>query len=131
MTTLRIEVGRHCSTTIPDVVEGLRRAGCMKYLEMDPDQQCFLDFEELRQALEADGYHVEVRREPPPPPLPLWRRVRAWPMRMYLWARRVVLRETEVDQWLRVLYPPGRADAIDRMGTRESPVMRKFRGDDE
>ena len=123
MTTLRIEVGRACSTTIEDVVLGLHRAGCMKDIELYTDSHAFLPIDELRVALRRAGFYVDDVTEPPPPPLPWWRYVQAWPRRVYYWGRRVVLRESTADQFLRVLYPPERVEAIERFIMRESPIQ--------
>lgn len=131
MTTLRIEVGRRSGTTIADVVAGLDRAGCMKSLEIDPDQIAFLPIDDLRDALVRDGFFVELVPWPPPPPLPLWARVRAWPYRVWMWGRRVVLRETEEEQFARVYWESFVGnDALHRASTRESPMMKAIRDRD-
>lgn len=128
MTTLRVEVGRACGTTVEDVVEGLWRAGCMKHLEINPDAFAFLPIEELRQALIARGFYVELVPDPPPPPLPWWRWVRTWPRRVYYWGRRLVLRETEVEQLARAMFSAyGGADGVQALATRESPIMALMR----
>lgn len=128
MTTLRVEVGRCSGTTVEDVVEGLRRAGCMKDVEIISDAHAFLPIEELKSALEADRYWVDVHPDPPPPPLPWWRRVRGWPRRAYYWGRRIFLRETETEQFVSVLmeaYTP--LDSIHAAGMRESPILKRLR----
>jgi hypothetical protein len=131
LTTLRIDVGRCSGTTIEDIVKGLRLAGCMKSLEMDPNGWEFIPRDELKRALESDGFCVEVVAWPDPPPLPLWQRVRAWPFRIYLWARRVVLRERIEDQFMRDLFGGHDGDALHAVSTRESPFLRKIRKDSE
>ena len=129
MTTLRIEVGRCSGTTVEDVIKGLRQAGCMSDIGIYPESMAFLPIEELRAALIGEGFDVEDLEDPPPPPLPWWRLVRAYPRRAYYWLRRVFLRESTADQFLRVLYPPERVAAIHRISMRESP--RKVRKDTE
>lgn len=127
MTTLRVEVGRCCGTTVEDVVAGLRRAGCMKYLEIDPDACQHIPIDELKAALEADGFQVELRPEPPPPPLPWWRRVRFVPRRVWFWLRRVFLRETELDQLTNAMmeaYLP--MDRLHAASMRESPILARL-----
>lgn len=118
MTTLRIEVARCCGTTVESVIQGLRLAGCMKHIEIDPSEHQFLPYEDLVSALERDGFYVEVRPWPEPPPLPLSRRVRAWPRRAWRWLRRLVLRETYTEQYLRDIY--GKYEVL---STRDSPLL--------
>lgn len=127
MTTLRIEVGRHCSTRISDVVEGLIRAGCMKSIEIDPSAQAFLPIDELKAALEAELFYVDLVSWPEPPPPSLWRRTRAIPGRVYRWGRRVILRESHMDQYLAAYDSP----ALHRVMMRESPFLAKIRKDSE
>lgn len=132
MTTLRIEVGRCSGTTVEDVVAGLRLAGCMKYLEIDPDAHAFLPIEELKAALEGERFDVVVRPEPPPPPLPWWRRVRGWPHRVYYWGRRVFLREREIDQFMHELqkaYEP--SDELHRVMMQQSPFLMRIQRPEE
>lgn len=133
MTTLRIEVGRHSGTTIEDVVEGLRKAGCMKHVELYTDSHAFLPVPELRVALREAGFYVDDITEPPPPPLPWWRYVRAWPRRVYYWGRRVILRESIEDQIVRSMLDIYDRDGslLNAISTRESPFMRKVRKDSE
>jgi hypothetical protein len=119
MTTLRIEVARCSGTTVENIIEGLRLAGCMKHIEIDPSEHQFVPYEVLGRALERDGFYVEVRPWPEPPPLPLWRRVRAWPWRAYRWLRRKILGETYTQQYLRDIYK----DSVD-LSTRDSPLLR-------
>ncbi len=133
MTTLRIEVARYSGTSVEDVIEGLRKAGCMSDIGIYPEAHAHLPVEELRAALIGDGFCVSDVFEPPPPPLPWWRYVRAWPRRIYYWLRRVFLRESIEDQIVRSML-----DIYDRDGsllhaisTRESPFMRKVRKDSE
>ena len=129
MTTLRIEVGRRSGTTVWDVLEGLRIAGCMKDVEIDPDPIAFLPIVDLRAALESEGYYVELRPWPDPPPLPFFTRVRYWPRRAYRWARRVVLRERLEDQFLQDVFDSyGNSKAMHDASTRESPMLRMLRG---
>jgi hypothetical protein len=123
MTTLRIEVARCSGTTIEDVLQGLRLAGCMKHVEIDPGEHQFIPIEELQHALECDGFYVDVRPWPEPPPLPLWRRVRALPRRAYLWGRRVFLGETYTEQYLNAVWGGDASDALHRLSTRESPLL--------
>lgn len=120
MTTLRIEVARCTGTTIEDVIQGLRLAGCMKHVEIDPSEHQFLPYEDLVRALEQDGFWVDVRRWPEPPPLPLWRRVRVLPRRAWRWVRRLILRETYTDQYLRDIMGK---DKFEVLATRESPLV--------
>lgn len=127
MTTLRIEVGRRSGTTVEQVVAGLRMAGVMKDLEIDPGQHQWIPIEELTEALLGDLVFVELVPWPAPPPLPLWRRIRALPYRAYLWARRVVLRESYTEQFLRASMP---SDTLASAMTRECPMLRKLRGDE-
>jgi len=126
MTTLRIEVGRACGTTVEQVVEGLRLAGCMKYLELDPSACAFLPIDELTAALENDLFTVELRPWPEPPPPSFWRRLRAWPRRVYLWARRRVFHETATEQLMNAYF---NAPEIHAMAMRESPFFSKLRKD--
>jgi len=125
MTTLRVEVGRACSTTIEDVVRGLRLAGCMRSIEIDPTGVQFLPIDDVRKALENDGFDVDLVAWPEPPPLPWWRRVRGWPGRVYRWGRRVVLGETFEEQFISDLFESYDADTIHKIATRESPFLRK------
>ncbi len=127
MTTLRIEVGRHCSTRIEDVVEGLIRAGCMKSLEIDPSAYAFLPIDELKAALEAELFYVDLVSWPEPPPPSLGRRLRALPFRVYRWGRRVVLRERYTEQFMADRW----GDDLHAVSMRESPLMRKIRGRDD
>lgn len=128
MTTLRIEVGRRTGTTIYDVLEGLRTAGCMKYLEIDPDAQEYVPIEDLRRVLETEGFDVELVPWPDPPPLPWWRTVRGWPRRVYYWGRRVVLRETHDQQLSRVMADIyGKGDLLHAASLRDSPVMQQLK----
>ncbi len=124
MTTLRIEVGRHCSTRVEDVVEGLIRAGCMKSIEIDPSAPAFLPIEELKAALEAELFYVDLVSWPEPPPPPLGRRLRSLPRRLYRWCRRVVLQESYTEQFMADRW----GDELHSLSTRESPMMRKMRG---
>lgn len=127
MTTLRIEVGRCSGTTVEDVVKGLRRAGCMKYIEIDPDAMAFIPIEALRKALEDEHFEVALVPWPKPPPLPWWRRVRHWPHRVHLWGRRVFLGEKEVDQLARAMWGAyAEGDAINALSNRESPLLAKL-----
>jgi hypothetical protein len=131
MTTLRIEVGRCEGTTVEDVVAGLRLAGCMKELEIVPNGGSqFIPIDELQRALEGEAFHVELVPDPEPPPLPWWRWVRTWPRRLHMWGRRVVLRESESDQLMEALFASYvGADAVHRLATAESPMMKKLQRD--
>jgi hypothetical protein len=124
LTTLRIEVARCTGTTIDEVIQGLRLAGCMKHIEIDPGEHQFLPYEDLVCALERDGFYVEVRSWPEPPPLPLWRRARALPGRAYLWGRRVCLGETVAQQYLNIVWGPTDIDEVHELSMRESPLLR-------
>lgn len=124
MTTLRIEVARYSGTTIQKVVDGLRIAGCMKHLEIDPDDHAFLPIEELKRALEADGFHVDLVPWPVPPPLPWWRRLGGWHRRVYYWGRRVVLRETVEEQLMQAFLG---SSEVHEMSMRESTLMKALR----
>lgn len=126
MTTLRIEVGRHCGTTVEHVVRGLLLAGCMKHIEIDPSAYAFLPIDELERALECELFHVELRAWPSPPPPSLWRRILAWPRRAYLWTRRRVFHETATEQLVRAY---SGASAMHTASLRESPIMAKLRKD--
>lgn len=123
MTTLRIEVGRASGTTIEHVIRGLRIAGCMKDVEIE-EGHAFLPIEELRAALEGDGFYVEVIPQPVPPPVPFWRYVVSWPRRVYFWGRRVLLRESYTDQLVDALMGGYDGDALHAASTRESPILR-------
>jgi hypothetical protein len=127
VTTLRIEVARCSGTTIADVLQGLRLAGCMKHIEIDPSEHQFIPYEQLSDALERDGFYVEVRPWPEPPPLPLWRRARALPRRAYLWGRRVFLGETYTEQYLHAVWGNDPSDALHRVSMAESPLLRMRR----
>lgn len=131
MTTLRVEVGRRSGTTVDEVVRGLLQSGCMKYVEIEEDCTAFVDIDELKSALEAQHFHVELTSLPPPLPATFWQRTRSLGWRVYWWARRVVLRETEEGQLMRVFMPD--SDKIHDLSTRESPMMRLLRknGSDE
>jgi hypothetical protein len=130
MTTLRVEVGRHCGTTVEDVVRGLQQAGCMKDIEIVPNAGSeWIPIEELKRALEAELFHVELVPDPPPPALPWWRWPLTWPRRVYYWARRVVLRESFTEQLAHAFYRD--TSAWEDIATRESPMLRKVRTDSE
>lgn len=132
MTALRVEVGRRVGTTVQDVVVGLERAGCMRYLEIEEDATAFLDIDELAETLRRAGFHVELTSLPPPLPATPWQRARSACWRVYWWARRVVLRETVEEQLMRVFMTD--SDKIHDLSTKESPMMRMLRkqgGDDD
>jgi len=125
MTTLRVEVGRHVGTSIEDVVQGLRLAGCMHHLEIDPSAYQFFPIDEVRVALENDGFTVDLVPWPAPPPLPLWRRVRGWPGRAYRWGRRLFLGETVEEQFLADIFGATAGDRLHEASTRASPFLLK------
>lgn len=132
MTTLRVEVARRDGTTVEDVVAGLRLAGCMKDIEIIPNGWHHLPIEELRDALIAEGFWVEVVPDPPPPPLPFWMRVRALPRRAYLWGRRLVLHETEEEQLLEAMFGAYRgADKLHEVTMRPSPILQRLQRPEE
>jgi hypothetical protein len=132
MTTLRFEIGRF-GTNAQEVAEWLEKApGCRAnrfWVEIDPEAHAYVPIEELRVALEAEGFQVDLVPWPDPPPLPWWRYPLSWPRRAYFWARRVVLRESYTEQLARVMYEKG--DLLHAVSTRESPMLRKVREETE
>lgn len=127
MTTLRIEVGRF-GATAEEVAEWIERApgtyANRLDVEIDPDAYAYVPIDEIQAALEARGIEVALVPWPDPPPLPWWALMRSWPRRLYMWGRRVVLRESADEQLQRALvdaYAGG--DLLHAAAMRESPIL--------
>ena len=118
MTTLRIEVARHSSTRIEDIVEGLRLCGVMKHLEIEaPHGYDFLDADQRAELIHELGCNLICVTELPPEPEP----VIPWHRRLWWFLTRPFRKPITAHDFLAKMY--GDDVGIAKLTNRSSPFL--------